>query len=320
MQDIRAPVAAEFEQVNRLIIDQLHSDVATVESIGHYIVDAGGKRLRPLLVLLTAAALGECTADHVKFAAVIEFIHTATLLHDDVVDLSSLRRGRPTANSEYGNASSVLVGDFIYTRAFQLMVELADPDILRHMADTTNTIAEGEVLQLERAGNPDTDEGQYLEVITRKTAVLFGAACFGAAALSGANEAMRLGVHRFGINLGIAFQIIDDVLDYDGDPATMGKNVGDDLNEGKVTLPLIHTLAAGSPAEQALVREAITARSAERIDDVVAAVQRCGALDFARNRAHQYHDLALAELAPLLDNGARHSLASIAALSIDRDQ
>ena len=187
MQQVRDAVSSEFEQVNQLIIDQLHSNVPMVENIGHYIVDAGGKRLRPLLVLLTASALGDCLESHIKFAAVIEFIHTATLLHDDVVDISSLRRGRPTANAEFGNAPSVLVGDFLYTRAFQLMVQLENLDILRNMADTTNTIAEGEVLQLTRAGDADTSEAQYLDVITRKTAILFAAACSGAATIAGEN-------------------------------------------------------------------------------------------------------------------------------------
>ncbi len=197
MQQIRATVATEFEQVNQLIVDQLHSDVPMVENVGHYIVDAGGKRLRPLLVLLTASALGGCSAAHIKFAAIIEFIHTATLLHDDVVDISNLRRGRPTANAEFGNAPSVLVGDFLYTRAFQLMVQLADMDILAHMADTTNTIAEGEVLQLTRAGQAGTTEAQYLDVITRKTAILFAAACYGAASLSGADPSGAPGHARF---------------------------------------------------------------------------------------------------------------------------
>ncbi len=319
MQEIRSPVAAEFERVNQLIIDQLHSDVTTVESIGHYIVDAGGKRLRPLLALLSAAALGECSDAHIKFAAVIEFIHTATLLHDDVVDISSLRRGRPTANAEFGNASSVLVGDFLYTRAFQLMVDLADHDILRHMADTTNTIAEGEVLQLERAGNPDTSEAQYLDVITRKTAVLFSAATYGAAILGGADSQRCEQMLAFGLNLGIAFQMIDDLLDYAGDPATMGKNVGDDLTEGKVTLPLIHAMAEGSAAEQALVRESILARSSARIDEVVAAVQRCGALEFTRQRACHYRDLANAALADLPAGPARDALLAVAELSVARD-
>jgi octaprenyl-diphosphate synthase len=186
MHQLRATVAREFEQVNQLIVEQLHSDVGMVENVGHYIVDAGGKRLRPLLVLLSATALGKCSQAHITFAAIIEFIHTATLLHDDVVDLSALRRGRPTANAKFGNAPSVLVGDFLYTRAFQLMVRLGDMDILTQMAETTNTIAEGEVLQLVRAGDDNIGEAQYLDVITRKTAILFAAACYGAATLSGA--------------------------------------------------------------------------------------------------------------------------------------
>lgn len=319
MQDIRSAVAAEFEQVNHLIIDQLHSDVDMVENIGHYIVDAGGKRLRPLLVLLTAAAFGRCGPDQIKFAAVIEFIHTATLLHDDVVDISSLRRGRPTANAEFGNAPSVLVGDFLYTRAFQLMVQLGDMDILTHMANTTNTIAEGEVLQLVRAGNADTTEQQYLDVITRKTAILFAAGCYGAATLCHQESSVCQGMHSFGLNLGIAFQMIDDILDYEGDPAAMGKNVGDDLTEGKPTLPLIYTLEHGTKEEQALVRRAITEKTAEDIEQVLAAVQRCGALNYTKQQARKYHNLALAELAALPDSPARVSLQAVTALSINRD-
>jgi octaprenyl-diphosphate synthase len=319
MQQIRSAVAAEFEQVNELIVNQLHSDVDMVENVGHYIVEAGGKRLRPLLVLLTAAALGDCNKQQVKFAAVIEFIHTATLLHDDVVDISTLRRGRPTANAEFGNAPSVLVGDFLYTRAFQLMVQLADMDLLRHMADTTNTIAEGEVLQLVRAGDADTTEAQYLDVITRKTAILFAAGCYGAATLHGSGDPVRQAMHDFGLNLCIAFQMIDDLLDYDGDPATMGKNVGDDLTEGKPTLPLIYTLEHGSPDEQALVRRAITGKSAAEIDQVLAAVQRCGALDYTRARAKHYHDLALEALGALPESTARSAMERVTHLSINRD-
>lgn len=319
MQQIRAIVATEFEQVNQLIVEQLQSNVPMVENVGHYIVDAGGKRLRPLLVLLSAAALGHCDQAQIKLAAVIEFIHTATLLHDDVVDISSLRRGRPTANAEFGNAPSVLVGDFLYTRAFQLMVQLGDMDILRHMADTTNTIAEGEVLQLTRAGDASTTEAQYLDVITRKTAVLFAAGCWGAARLGGQDEQTMQGMREFGLNLGIAFQMIDDVLDYEGDPATMGKNVGDDLTEGKPTLPLIHVLRQGTKAEQALVRRAITEKTADQIDDILAAVQRCGALDYTRDQAQRYHDLALAGLAQLPASNARTALEQITDLSINRD-
>lgn len=319
MQQIRATVAREFEQVNQLIVDQLHSNVPMVENVGHYIVDAGGKRLRPLLVLLSAAALGDCNDSQIKFAAVIEFIHTATLLHDDVVDISSLRRGRPTANAEFGNAPSVLVGDFLYTRAFQLMVQLDDMPVLQHMADTTNTIAEGEVLQLTRAGDADTTEMQYLDVITRKTAILFASGCWGAARLGGQDEKTRQALHEFGLNLGIAFQMVDDALDYDGDPATMGKNMGDDLTEGKPTLPLIHTLREGTAAEQALVRRAITEKTAEQIDDVLAAVQRCGSLDYTRAQARHYHDLALQRLAQLPAGAARTALEGITDLSINRD-
>jgi octaprenyl-diphosphate synthase len=319
MQQIRSTVAREFELVNQLIIEQLHSNVDMVENVGHYIIDAGGKRLRPLLVLLSAAALGRSDESHISFAAIIEFIHTATLLHDDVVDISALRRGRPTANAEFGNAPSVLVGDFLYTRAFQLMVKLGDMDILTHMAETTNIIAEGEVLQLTRIGDASTNEAQYLDVITRKTAILFGAACYGAATLAGEEEQTRHTLREFGLNLGIAFQMIDDVLDYDGDPASMGKNVGDDLTEGKVTLPLIHTLLTGTEDEQALIRRAISEKSADEIEQVTHAVQRCGALDYTRNRARAYHDLALEKLAALPASEARNALERLTELSLNRD-
>jgi octaprenyl-diphosphate synthase len=319
MQQFRFAVADEFEAVNQLIVEQLHSDVPLVENVGHYIVDAGGKRLRPLLVLLSASAQGYRGSDQVKFAAVIEFIHTATLLHDDVVDISSLRRGRPTANAEFGNAPSVLVGDFLYTRAFQLLVQLENMDILRHMADTTNTIAEGEVLQLTRVGDATTTEEQYLDVITRKTAILFAAACYGASALAGADENARQQQWDFGLNLGIAFQMIDDVLDYEGSPETMGKNIGDDLAEGKSTLPLIYTLANGNADEKNLVETAITGKTAENMAGIIRAVNRCGALDYTRKRARQYHDTALDKLAMLADTPGRRAMEGIAALSINRD-
>lgn len=319
MHQIHATVARELELVNQLIVEQLHSNVDMVENVGHYIVDAGGKRLRPVLVLLSAAALGRSDTAHITFATIIEFIHTATLLHDDVVDISSLRRGRPSANAQFGNAPSVLVGDFLYTRAFQLMVRLGNMDILAHMAETTNIIAEGEVLQLMRAGDASTDETQYLDVITRKTAILFAAACYGAATLSGVEEASRNTLREFGLNLGIAFQMIDDVLDYDGNPATMGKNVGDDLMEGKVTPPLIHALRNGSAAEQAAVRRAITEKNSDQIDQITTAVRRCGALDYTRARARHYHDIALEKLLSLPASNARNALERITELSLSRD-
>ncbi|MEM9255611.1 MAG: polyprenyl synthetase family protein [Pseudomonadota bacterium] len=318
MEHIRAAVEREFEQVNALIIDQLQSDVAMVENVGHYIVDAGGKRLRPLLVLLCGSALGGCRPAHIQFAATVEFIHTATLLHDDVVDFSNLRRGRPTANAEFGNAPSVLVGDFLYTRAFQLMVQLGNADILRYMADTTNTIAEGEVLQLVRAGNPETSQEQYLDVITRKTAVLFAAGCHGAAVLADADIEQRNALETFGLNLGIAFQMIDDLLDYDGDPGTMGKNVGDDLTEGKVTLPLIYTLQHADDEASELVRRAIRDKSAENIDAVTDAVRTCGALDYTRECAMRYHNDALQCLRRLPSSEAGKAMHALTELAIER--
>jgi octaprenyl-diphosphate synthase len=318
MQEIRQPVLAELDTVNQLIIENLHSDVALVENIGHYIVDAGGKRLRPLLSLLSACCMGYRGHDHIKYAAVIEFIHTATLLHDDVVDISSLRRGRPTANAEFGNAPSVLVGDFLYTRAFQLLVDIGNMDIMRHVASTTNAIAEGEVLQLVRAGDPGTSEEQYLDVITRKTAILFATACYGGGALAGQAEQVLGQLHDFGLNTGIAFQIFEDVLDYTGDPVKMGKNVGDDLAEGKPTLPLIQVLRTGSTAQRALVEDAIRNKSAENLPEVVAAVQDCGALEYSRELAARYQEAGLAALLELPEGEYRDAMWAIAKLSTDR--
>jgi len=318
--DIRACVADEFERVNQLIIDQLQSNVELVENIGHYIVDAGGKRLRPLLALLAAKALDEADDQAVTFAAVVEFIHTATLLHDDVVDISTLRRGRPTANAHFGNASSVLVGDFIYTRAFQLMVQLANMELLNHMADTTNVIAEGEVLQLVRAGNPSVTEGQYLEVIERKTAALFAAACKGPAILKGHPVEVQEAMENYGRHLGIAFQMIDDVLDYTGDPETTGKQVGDDLNEGKPTLPLIYTMSAGSDDDSTLIKSALSNKSSEQLDEVIAAVKRSGGIDYTQDQAQMHRQYALSSLNHLPDSSATSALAALADLAIDRQR
>lgn len=319
INQIRASVEAEFAQVNALIIEQLHSDVDMVENVGQYIVDAGGKRLRPLLALLAAASMGEVTDKHIKFAAVIEFIHTATLLHDDVVDISTLRRGRPTANSEFGNASSVLVGDFLYTRAFQLMVQLDDMRVLKLMADVTNLIAEGEVMQLVRAGDPDTSREQYFDVITRKTAILFAAACEGAAMLSGESAEVRHRMHNLGLNLGIAFQLIDDVLDYEGDPETTGKNVGDDLNEGKPTLPLIHAMQHASPADAAIIATALRTKSAEHLNKIVALASDTGGIAETRIAAKAHCDSVHEELKTLAPSAAKKSLETLAAFSLSRE-
>ena len=320
IEDISKPVQTEMEAVNRLIIDNLASDIDLVENIGHYIVDGGGKRLRPLLALLGARLLGYRGEQHIRFAAVVEFIHTATLLHDDVVDISTLRRGRPTANAAFGNAPSVLVGDFLYSRAFQLMVAIGNMDIMEEMAATTNTIAEGEVLQLVRAGDANTTEAQYLDVITRKTAILFSAACFGGAALTRATDGAAAALKGFGLNTGIAYQIIDDVLDYEGDPEQTGKNIGDDLGEGKPTLPLIHTMAQGTPEQRQLVAESIGNRDASRIESILAAVRQAGSLDYARDMARSYQARALQALDSLPANPCRDAMAAIAKLAVERDR
>jgi octaprenyl-diphosphate synthase len=318
MQQARAVVSHELDDVNSVIIEQLESDVAMVENVGHYIVEAGGKRLRPMLVLLAARALGASGPAQVKFAAVVEFIHTATLLHDDVVDVSELRRGRPTANSQFGNAPSVLVGDFLYTRAFQLMVSLENHELLRMMADTTNTIAAGEVLQLIRAGDADTTEAQYYDVIDRKTAALFAAACGGAGLLGAADPETVASLGRYGRSLGIAFQLIDDVLDYEGDPEETGKNVGDDLAEGKPTLPLIHVMENGSPEQAALVRRAITEKRREDFAAVVEAAKACDSIRYTREAALAHHDEALSALDSLPESEARDAMASLADIAINR--
>ena len=319
INQIRASVEAEFAQVNALIIEQLHSDVDMVENVGQYIVDAGGKRLRPLLALLAAASLGDVTEKHIKFAAVIEFIHTATLLHDDVVDISTLRRGRPTANSEFGNAPSVLVGDFLYTRAFQLMVQLDDMRVLKLMADVTNLIAEGEVMQLVRAGDPDTSREQYFDVITRKTAILFAAACEGAAMLSNESDDTLKTMHDIGLNLGIAFQLIDDVLDYEGDPETTGKNVGDDLNEGKPTLPLIHAMQNASPDDAALIATALRTKSADHLNEIIALAASTGGIAETRSAAEAHCDIVNDALATLAPSAAKTSLETLATFSLSRE-
>lgn len=320
MQQIRALMSSEFDQVNALIVDQLHSNVPLVENIGHYIVDAGGKRLRPLLVLLAAGALGEIKKEHIKLAAIIEFIHTATLLHDDVVDISNLRRGRPTANAKWGNAPSVLVGDFLYSRAFQLLVGLGNFPLMQLLADTTNTIAEGEVLQLTKAGDATTDEAAYFKVIENKTAVLFAAATQGAALVTGADNQHCQNLYSYGLNLGIAFQLADDVLDYLGDPEKMGKNIGDDLSEGKPTLPLIATLQLGNAEERALITQAITSRDSNLITQVVAAVKRCGALDYTLDRAKQYAEAAQQTLPRFASSSYQIALSRLCHLAIDRDR
>ena len=310
--------ADDFAAVNQLIIDQLHSDVPLVENIGHYLVEAGGKRLRPLLVLLCARAAGFSGREHIDLAAIIEFIHTATLLHDDVVDTSDRRRGRLTANAKWGNAPAVLVGDFLYSRAFQMMVALRDMDIMSILSDTTNTIAEGEVQQLVNAGDPQVSEGNYLAVIHKKTGALFEAACETAAVLAGCAADERSALKLYGRHLGLAFQLVDDALDYRGNAEELGKNVGDDLAEGKPTLPLIYTMANGTAGQAALVREAIEQRSADKLAEIVEAIEACGALDYTMERARAAVNDAKDQLAFLADSEQKTALQQLATFAVER--
>ncbi len=318
MLSFHQAVEDDFAAVNTLIIEQLHSRVALVENIGHYIVDAGGKRLRPLLVLLIARSLGYNGNRHIDMAAIVEFIHTATLLHDDVVDVSALRRGRATANAQWGNAPSVLVGDFLYSRAFQMLVALGDMRIMGVMADTTNIIAEGEVLQLVNAGDSTTTEERYRRVIQCKTAQLFEAAAHCGALIAGVDTETCLQLARYGHHIGMAFQLIDDVLDYSGDSTELGKNIGDDLAEGKPTLPLIYTLLHGSEADIAMVRRAIDEKTAADLQQIVNAVKNNGALAYTEQAALREVESALGCLDSLPATRYRDELTALAHFAIKR--
>lgn len=305
-------VKGEFAAVNELIVGSLHSDVDLVENIGHYIVEAGGKRLRPLLVLISAMANGYRGEQHITAAAVIEFIHTATLLHDDVVDMSALRRGRQTANSQWGNAPSVLVGDFLYSRAFQMLVEIGSMPIMATIADASNLISEGEVQQMANAGNPDISEVVYTEVIYKKTAVLFEASARIGAIL--ANESQQA-MADFGRHLGLAFQISDDVLDYRGVAEEIGKNIGADLAEGKMTLPLIYTRDNADPATAKLIRDLVKGQHGSEFNTILNVIEASGGLDYALTIARREADRARLALADLPDSQyteALHALAEFA--------
>ena len=316
--EVQALAAAEMGAVDALIRGRLASDVVLSNQISEHIVAAGGKRLRPMLTVIAARALGYAGQAHHQLAAIIEFIHTSTLLHDDVVDESDLRRGRKTANALWGNAPSVLVGDFLYSRSFQLMVELDSMPVMRVLADTTNRIAEGEVLQLLHVGNPDTTEADYLRVIERKTAVLFAAATRLSAMLAGAGAAQQDALAGFGMSLGMAFQIADDVLDYTADAAALGKNLGDDLAEGKATLPLIHALAHCAPARRETLARIVRECDVDALPEVLAAIRECGSLDYSRQVAQRHARAAEAALAGLPDNRWSQALHALARYSIER--
>ena len=316
MLSFHSAVQQEFAAVNKLIVSELKSDVGLVENIGHYIVDSGGKRLRPVVVLLAALANGYKGSQHIQMAAVIEFIHTATLLHDDVVDVSALRRGRDTANAQWGNAPSVLVGDFLYSRAFQMLVAIGDMPIMSMMADATNVISEGEVQQMGNAGNSNLTADIYLQVIYRKTAKLFEAAAQTGASLAGVNQSAMA---DYGKHLGLAFQIADDVLDYQGDVDSIGKNVGDDLAEGKMTLPLIYT-RDNSDAEQArMICQAIETKSAESFNPILALVKAKGGLEYSIGMAQHQAELAKAALAELPESIYKDVMLELADFSVARN-
>ena len=304
--------------VDRVIRTRMHSDVVLIRQVAEYIIAAGGKRLRPVLTLLSGRALGHCGEQLHELAAMIEFIHTATLLHDDVVDESALRRGHETANVLFGNAASVLVGDFLYTRAFEMMISAGNMDILAVMAEATNLIAEGEVLQLRNIGNIDVTEEEYLRVIRYKTAKLFEASARVGALSSGASAEQVQAITEYGMCLGTAFQIIDDVLDYSGDASSIGKTLGDDLAEGKPTLPLIYTMKNGNSEASATVREALEYASRDRFQDVLAAVQSCGALYYARSEAIKIAEEAVTALVPIPESKSRQALVELARFSVDR--
>jgi octaprenyl-diphosphate synthase len=311
-------VEPQFDAVTHYILNNLGSNVPLVERIAHYIVESGGKRLRPLLVLLAANACGYKGEKHVPLAAVIEFIHTATLLHDDVVDHSELRRGKATANANWGNAPSVLVGDFLYSRAFQIMVEIGRMDVMEVISNATTVIAEGEVLQLLNQRNPDLGEDAYLQVVLGKTAMLFEAATEVGAILADASADDREAMRLYGRHLGIAFQIVDDLLDYLSDAETLGKNVGDDLAEGKTTMPLIHSMRVGSDADKELIRHAIRQGGLEDLTPVIETVQRNGSVDYTREKAVEQVELAKSAIAGLADTSFKETLMQIADIAIER--
>ena len=313
------PVREAFAELNGFIPRRLTSDVALVEEIERYIVEAGGKRLRPLVVLLVAGACGSRGSDRITLAAIIEFLHTATLLHDDVVDRSALRRGRRTANELWGNAPSVLVGDFLYSRAFQMMVELGNLRVMQILADATNVIAEGEVMQLAGVGELAMDEARYTEVIRCKTAMLFEAAAHTAAEISGADADCAEAMAAWGRDLGLCFQLVDDALDYAGEAERLGKNTGDDLAEGKMTLPLIHTLANGTAAQQEVVRSAVTQRDASRFDAVRAAVIAAGSVAYTQEQAQARAHSARVHLQHLPPSAFRDALGALTDFAAARD-
>ncbi len=317
LSDIQSLIQDDIQAVDQLILKRLSSDVVLINQIGHYIINSGGKRLRPLLVLLSARACGYQGSEHCLMAAVIEFIHTSTLLHDDVVDESDTRRGNKTANEVWGNAASVLVGDFLYSRSFEMMVEPGNIRIMQVMSEATNVIAEGEVLQLLNCHDADTTKARYMEVIHRKTAKLFEAATQMGPILANKPELEEAFI-AYGRHLGAAFQLIDDVLDYTADESELGKNVGDDLAEGKPTLPLIYTLESGSKEEKEIIRRAIESEGVTLLNEVTQIIKQSGAIEYTQNVAQEEAALAKMALTPLEDSPLKTALCALADLAVNR--
>jgi octaprenyl-diphosphate synthase len=319
IQALQVAIGSDMDAVDRIIRASLHSDVALIRTIGDYIIGGGGKRLRPALVVLCAQAFGYNGTRHYELAAVVEFIHTATLLHDDVVDESELRRGQQTANALFGNAASVLVGDFLYSRAFQMMVDVGSVRVMRVLADATNVIAEGEVLQLMNIHHADLQVERYLAVIRYKTAKLFEAAARIGAILGGASEDEENAFGRYGTHLGTAFQLIDDVLDYSGDENQTGKNLGDDLSEGKATLPLLHAMRNGTAAQAGLIRHAIEHGGLEEFGPVLTAIRETGALDYTREKARAEAKAAADAIQRFSRSSSIECLLELADFAVTRD-
>jgi octaprenyl-diphosphate synthase len=318
LENLKRLIASDMAAVDAVIRTRLHSEVALVNQVGEYIISSGGKRLRPALVLLSAQAFGYSGKHHHDLAAVVEFIHTATLLHDDVVDESELRRGRETANALFGNAASVLVGDFLYSRSFQMMVEVGEMRVMQTLADATNVIAEGEVLQLLNCNDASVDVPNYMRVIHCKTAKLFEAAMRLGAILGKASAAEEEAASKYGMHLGTAFQLIDDVLDYSADEAQTGKHLGDDLAEGKPTLPLIYAMQHGTSAQATVVREAIEQGDVGKFSEVLTIIRDTGALEFTRQQAMRETEAACAAISMLADSKYKQCLLELAHFAATR--
>ncbi|MFS2221302.1 octaprenyl diphosphate synthase [Pantoea sp. B65] len=320
LEQINELTAQDMAAVNETILEQLNSDVSLINQLGYYIISGGGKRIRPMIAVLAARAINYTGKQHVTVAALIEFIHTATLLHDDVVDESDMRRGKATANAAFGNAASVLVGDFIYTRAFQMMTSLGSLRVLALMSEAVNVIAEGEVLQLMNCNDPDITEESYMRVIYSKTARLFEAAAQSSAILADASSEQEKALQDYGRYIGTAFQLIDDLLDYSADGQTLGKNVGDDLSEGKPTLPLLHAMQHGNAAQAAMIRQAIEEGNGRHLlEPVLETMRQCGSLKWTRDRAEQEADKAISALKALPESPWRSALEALAHMSVQRE-